>query len=158
MSHIAFTHPFLNIKTSLSLQHQNITIALLDNGANGWATSGEWMNKWVSSKEQEGIIGTYFMPHHWIFLKYFHVIWLRFLWHGKNISWWSLEYFTIWTKVWCEDTNYSSNGCIQMVLLICNINVKRFWQMETLDWVQDSTQIIWSQMQQKGSQCHQILL
>jgi hypothetical protein len=44
-----------------------------------WVGNGE---RWTSSREQEGIFGTYPMANHRLLLEYFHATWIQIMWCG----------------------------------------------------------------------------
>jgi len=78
----------------------------------------------MGSNEQ-GIFIAYSMPHHQILSC--HVDSLFMTW--QNVPYWGAKYFTMWTKVQCEETH---NFLVELYSFIPTITSKILWPKHIL--------------------------
>jgi hypothetical protein len=88
----------------------------------------------MGSKKQKWKFGVYSMPHQGILLEYYHATWICILWCGKLFPDEAHNILPHWQTFMHEKTILLFESLylfVQMVLVICNINVGGFWKMET---------------------------
>jgi hypothetical protein len=122
-----------------------LTLNLLSNNVNGWATNNEqWVGEQVQRSKKKSLEH---IPCHTIKYSCNTLILMpcgfafcdvanyssmkpKIFYHVDKGSTWKHKLFWQWLYLF-----------VQMVFLICNINLKGFWIMETLDWVKDLRQM-----------------
>jgi len=125
---IYLSHPFMTLKKRLFFVDIHYHHTFIINDISGWTMNGWiWMIKWAQKSKKE-YCWNIIMPHGFTFCDV------------ANCSLMKPTVFSRIDKHLCVKTTillFESYLFVQMVLVICNINVRGFWRMEMLDSVKD---------------------